>query len=79
MNIDSFIVYIETDGIYKVIAEDVETRFDTVNYELDRLLDKGKKINCINEKWIRCKNHDKVCWAKSKIYGYLIDDGNEDK
>ena len=50
MNIDSFIVYIQTDGIYKVIAEDVETRFDTLNYELDRLLDKGKKINCINEK-----------------------------
>ena len=28
----SFIVYIKTDDIYKDIAEDVETRFDTSNY-----------------------------------------------
>ena len=31
---DSFIVYIKTGDIYKDFAEDVETRFDTVNYEL---------------------------------------------
>ena len=30
--------HIKTDDIYKDIAEDVETRFDTSNYELDRLL-----------------------------------------
>ena len=35
-----FIVYIKTDDIYKDIAEDVETRFDTSDYELDRLLPK---------------------------------------
>ena len=38
---DSFIVYIETDDIYKDIGEDVETRFATDNYELDRPLSKG--------------------------------------
>ena len=38
----SFIVYIKTDGIYKDIAEDVETRFDTSNYEFDRPLPKRK-------------------------------------
>ena len=31
---DSFIVYIKADYIYKDIAEYVETRFDTSNYEL---------------------------------------------
>ena len=31
-----------TDYIYKDIAKDVETRFDTSNYELDKLLPKGK-------------------------------------
>ena len=31
----SFILYIKTDDIYKDIAEDVETRFDASNYELD--------------------------------------------
>ena len=43
MDTDSFTVYIKTDDIYKVIAEDVETRFDTANDELDRPLPKGKK------------------------------------
>ena len=43
MDTDSFTVYIKTDDIYKVIAEDVETRFDTGNDELDRPLPKGKK------------------------------------
>ena len=40
---DSFIVYKKTDDLYKDIAEDTETRFDTSNYRLDRLLLKGKK------------------------------------
>ena len=35
MDTGSFIVYIKTDDVYKNIAEDVETRFDTSNYELD--------------------------------------------
>ena len=30
------IVYLKTDDIYKGIAEDVETRFGTSNYELGR-------------------------------------------
>ena len=37
---DSFIVHIKTDDIYKNIA-DVETRFDTSNFEIDRPLLKG--------------------------------------
>ena len=43
----SFIVYIKTDGIYKDIAEGVETGFDTSNNELDWPLPKGKnkKVN----------------------------------
>ena len=39
---DSFIVYIKVDDVYKDIGEDVEVRFDTLNYELDRRLPKGK-------------------------------------
>ena len=37
------IVYINADYIYKDIAQDVETRFDTSYYELDRPLPKEKK------------------------------------
>ena len=47
MDTDSFIVYIKTDDIYKDIAEDVETRFDTSNYELDRSLLKSKSKKVI--------------------------------
>ena len=52
MNSDSCIVYIKTDDIYRDIAEDVETRFDTMNYELqcnslDKLLPKGKNKKVI--------------------------------
>ena len=38
-----FIVYIKTDDIYKDIAEDVEAKSDTANYELERPLPKLKK------------------------------------
>ena len=42
MDTDGFTVYAKTDDIYKDIAKDVETRFDTSNVELDRPLPKGK-------------------------------------
>ena len=29
MDTDSFLVHVKTDDVYKDIAEDVETRFDT--------------------------------------------------
>ena len=53
MYTDSFTVYIKTNDIYTNIAEDVETRFDTSNYELDRPLVKRKnkiKSNSSNER-----------------------------
>ena len=43
MDTCNFIQQIKTDGIYKNFAEDVKTRFDTSNYELDRPMPKGKK------------------------------------
>ena len=42
MDTESFTVHVKTEDIYKDIAEDVETRFDTSNFELDRPLPKGK-------------------------------------
>ena len=43
----SFSEYIKIDDIQKDTAEDVETRFDTANYDLDRLLPKGKNQKVI--------------------------------
>ena len=46
MDTDSFIIHVETKDIYKDIAEDVEKRFDTSNFEIDRPLPirKNKKV-----------------------------------
>ena len=42
MYTDSFIVHVKTDDIYKNIAENVETGFDTSNFEIHWPLPKGK-------------------------------------
>ena len=47
MDTDSFIVHVKTDDIYKDIAEDVEKRFDTSNFEIDRPLPKVKNEKVI--------------------------------
>ena len=50
MDTDIFIVHVKKDDIYKDIAEDVETRFDTSDFEIDRPLPKGKnkKVTGLN-------------------------------
>ena len=60
MDKDSFIVQIRRNNAYKDIAEDVETRFDTSNYELDRPSLKGKyKLGGLIITWkiTRSKNY----------------------
>ena len=42
MDKGSFIVYIRTEDIYIDIAKNVEIRFETSNYELERPLLKGR-------------------------------------
>ena len=44
---DSFIMHIKTEDFYKDIADDVEKRFDTSNYEVDRPLPTGKNKKVI--------------------------------
>ena len=41
MDTDNFIVHVKADAIYKDIAQDVETRFEASNFEIDHHL-KGK-------------------------------------
>ena len=45
MDTDIFIVHIKTEDIYVDIAKDVETRFHTSKYVLEKLLPKVKKSN----------------------------------
>ena len=81
MDPDSFIAHKKTDDIYKDIAEDVETRFDTSNYELDRPLPKRKKKKIIGlmKDQLGGKIMTKFVELRAKSYSYLIDDGSENK
>ena len=76
-----FIVYTKTDDIYKDIAEDVETRFDTSNYKLERRLAKGKnkKVIGLKKDELDRKIMTKFVGLREKTYIYLKDDNNEDK
>ena len=47
MDTDSFIMHIKTEDFYKDIANDVEKRFDTSNFEYDRPLSKEKNKKVI--------------------------------
>ena len=81
MDTDSFIVYIETVYIYKDIAEDVKTRFDSSNYELNRLLPKGKnkKVIGLMKNELGGKTMTKFVELRTETYSYLIDDDSEDQ
>ena len=80
MDTDSFIMHIKTEDFYKDIAEDVEKRFDTPKYEVNRPLPKGK-----NKKVIKLMKDELVgkimteFFAFRPTYSYLMDDGNSDK
>ena len=76
-----FTVYIKTDDTYKDIAEDVEKRFDTSNYELGRPLPKGKYEKAIGlmKDELGGKIIIKFIGLRAKYYCYIIDDGSEDK
>ena len=80
MDTNSFIVYIKTDDIYKKIAKDVETMFDT-NYKLDRRLPKGKnkKVIGLMKDEEGGKINTKSVGLRANTYSYLIEGGSEDK
>ena len=56
MNTDSFIINIKTEDFYENIANDVEKRFHTSNYEVNRPLPKEK-----NKKVIGLMKDDRIC------------------
>ena len=86
MDTDSFIVHIKTDYIYKDIAEDVERRFDTSNYELEcnsieRPLPKGqdKKVIGLIKDELGGQIKKEFVGLRAKTYSYFKDNNNEDK
>ena len=81
MDTDSFVMNIKTKDFYRDISSDVNKRFDTSNYEVNRPLPTGKNKNVIG--LMKDELGGKIITAfvtlRPKTYSYLTDDGKEDK
>ena len=69
MDTDSFTTCIKADDTYKGIAEEVEKRFNTSNYELDRPLPKrnNKKVIGLMKDKLRWKTIKKFVGLSEKL------------
>ena len=81
MDMDSFIMNIKTNDFYEDITNDVENRFDTSNYEVNRPLPMGKnkKIIGLMKDELSGKIITEFVTLRPKTYSYLTDNGKEDK
>ena len=81
MDTDSFIMNIKTEDFYKDIANDVEKRFDTSNYEVNRPLPTGKnkKVIGLMKDELGGKIITEFVTLRPKTFSYLTDDCKEDK
>ena len=74
-------MHIKTEDFYKNIANDVEKRFDTSNYKINRLLPTGenKKVVGLMKDELGGKITTEFVALRPKTYSYLTDDCKEDK
>ena len=81
MDTDSFVMNIKTNDFYKDIANDVECKFDTSNYEVNRILPTGKnkKVISLMKDEFGGKIITEFVTLRPKTYSYLTDDVKEDK
>ena len=81
MDTDSFIMHIKTKYFYKDSANDVEKRFDTSNYEINRPLPtrKNNNVNGLMKDELGEKIITEFVGLIPKTYSYLTDDCKEDK
>ena len=81
MDLDNFIMHIKTEEFYKDIAEDVEKKYDTSNYNVKRPLPMGKNKNKIGlmKDELGGKIMKVFIGLRPKCYLYLTDDGKIDK
>ena len=78
---NSFVMNIKTEDFYKYIANDVEKRFDTSNYEVNRPLPTGKNLKDIGlmKDELGGKIVAEFVILRPKTYSYLTDDGKQNK
>ena len=90
MDTDSFIMNIKTNYFYKDIANDIENRFDTSNYDVNTSgtsalarrplpTGKNKKIIGLMKDELGGKIITEFVTLRPKTYSFLTDDGKEDK
>ena len=81
LDTDSFIMNIKTEDFYKDIANDVEKRFDSSNYDADRPLSTGrnKKVIGLMKDELGGRVITEFAASRPKTYSYLTDDCKEDK
>ena len=81
MDTDSFIMNIKTEDFYKDIANDVEKRLDTSNYEVNKPFPTGKnkKVIALMKDELGGKVIMEFVTLRPKTYSYLTDDVKEDK
>ena len=81
MDTDSFSINIKTEDFYEDIADDVEKRFDTSNYEVNRPLSTGKnkKVIGLMKDELGGKIMTEFAAFRPKAYSCLMDDGNSGK
>ena len=81
MDTNSFIMNIKTNDFYKDFANDVDNRFDTSNYEVNRPLPigKNKKVIGLMKDELGGKIIMEFVTLRPNTYSYLTDDGKEDK
>ena len=81
MDTDSFIMNIKAKYFYKNISSDVDKRFHTSNYEVNRPLPTGKnkKVIGLMKDELGGKIIAEFVTLRPKSYSYLTDDGQVDK
>ena len=80
MDTDSFVMHIKTNDL-KAITSDVENRFDTSNYGVNRSLPTGKnkKVIGLMKDELGGKIITEFVTLRPKTCSFLTDDGKEDK
>ena len=79
MDTDSFMVHVKTDDLYKGIAEDIETRLDTSNFEQTDyfLKQKLKKVIGLMKDELGGQIMKQFFGLRARTYSYLKDNNDE--
>ena len=78
---DSFIINVKSEDVYADLPEDLETKFDTSNYLVDRplLIGKNKRVIRVMKDDFGGRIMKEFVGLRQKTYSYLSDDDRVDK